>query len=71
VVREQGWSLVDEELEEGLRSIAVPIRRPDGSVLAAVNVSAHTGRGDAAAIRADLLPHLVSTAAAVERDLRR
>jgi IclR family pca regulon transcriptional regulator len=71
VVREQGWSLVDEELEEGLRSIAVPIRRADGSVLAAVNVSAHAGRGDAATIREDLLPHLVSAAAAVERDLRR
>ncbi|MEO6087343.1 MAG: IclR family transcriptional regulator C-terminal domain-containing protein [Umezawaea sp.] len=71
VVREQGWSLVDEELEEGLRSLAVPVRRPDGSVLAAVNLSAHAGRGSAASIREELLPHLVSTAAAVERDLRR
>jgi len=71
VVREQGWSLVDEELEEGVRSIAVPIRHADGSVLAAVNVSAHAGRGDAVTIRRDLLPHLVSAATAVERDLRR
>jgi IclR family pca regulon transcriptional regulator len=70
-VREQGWSLVDEELEEGLRSIAVPIRAADGSVVAAVNVSAHTGRGTAATIREDLLPHLTSTAGAIQEDLRR
>ncbi|HEX6344511.1 IclR family transcriptional regulator domain-containing protein [Umezawaea sp.] len=71
VVREQGWSLVDEELEEGLRSIAVPIRRADGRVVAAVNLSAHVGRGDAATIREDLLPHLTSTARAIEVDFCR
>jgi len=71
LVREQGWSLVDEELEEGLRSIAVPIRRADGLVVAAVNVSAHVGRGDAVTIREDLLPHLTSTAEAIQEDLRR
>ncbi len=70
-VREQGWSLVDEELEEGVRSIAVPIRGADGTVVAAVNVSAHAGRGDAVTIREDLLPHLTSTAEAVQEDLRR
>jgi len=71
VIRERGWSLVDQELEEGLRSIAVPVRRPDGVVVAAVNVSAHVGRGDAASIREDLLPHLTSAARAIEADLRR
>ncbi|MFD9733528.1 IclR family transcriptional regulator C-terminal domain-containing protein [Umezawaea sp. NPDC059074] len=71
VIGERGWSLVDQELEEGLRSIAVPVRRADGAVVAAVNVSAHVGRGDAASIREDLLPHLTSAARAIEADLRR
>src|SRR5690349_12802465 len=38
-VREQGWALVDQELELGLRSIAVPIRDTNGQVVAAMNVS--------------------------------
>jgi len=69
-VREHGWSLVDQELEEGLRSIAVPIHNPDGSVVAAVNVSAHASRGSSESIRDELLPHLRAAAAAIEHDLR-
>ncbi|AMB60079.1 IclR family transcriptional regulator domain-containing protein [Microterricola viridarii] len=38
-VRAQGWCLVDQELEAGLRSIAAPVRAADGRVLAAINVS--------------------------------
>lgn len=67
-VRARGWALVDQELEEGLRSIAVPIRGASG-VVAAVNVSAHTSRGDSATIREDLLPHLRATARLIEEDL--
>ncbi|HEY0359089.1 MAG TPA: IclR family transcriptional regulator C-terminal domain-containing protein, partial [Mycobacteriales bacterium] len=40
-VRAQGWSLVDQELEEGLRAIAAPIRDRSGRVVASANVSAH------------------------------
>jgi IclR family pca regulon transcriptional regulator len=69
-VREQGWALVDQELEEGLRSIAVPIHNPDGSVVAAVNVSAHASRGSSDTIREELLPHLRTAATAIEHDLR-
>src|SRR4051794_40251140 len=43
-VRSQGWALVDQELEEGLRSVAVPIRDRGGRVVAAANVSAHASR---------------------------
>jgi len=68
--RTQGWALVDQELEAGLRSIAAPIHNPDGRVVAAVNVSAPASRGDSDAIRAELLPGLLATAAAVEQDLR-
>ena len=43
-IRAQGWALVDQELEEGLRSIAAPIRDADGQVIAAINISTHAGR---------------------------
>lgn len=43
-VREQGFAVVEEELELGLCSIAVPIRHPNGDVVYALNVSAPKDR---------------------------
>jgi len=43
-VRQAGYALVDEELEIGLRSIAVPVRGASGNVVAALNVGAHAAR---------------------------
>ena len=40
----QGFSIVDEELEKGLRSIAVPITTRTGRIVAALDVSAHSTR---------------------------
>lgn len=68
-IRAQGWALVDQELEEGLRSIAVPIHAAGGQVIAAVNVSAHASRGNSMTIREDLLPDLKATAVLIEEDL--
>ena len=42
--RSQGYALVDQELELGLRTIAVPLRNFRGDVVAAINVSVHAGR---------------------------
>jgi len=69
-VRTQGWALVDQELEEGLRSIAVPIRT-GAHVVAAVNVSAHASRASKDTVRKVLLPPLLRTAANIEADLGR
>ncbi|EGH66878.1 Pca regulon regulatory protein PcaR [Pseudomonas syringae pv. actinidiae ICMP 19103] len=44
LVRQQGWCIVDQELEQGLRSIAVPVYDASGQVLAALNVSTSAGR---------------------------
>ncbi len=68
-VRTQGWSLVNQELEEGLRALAAPIRDRSGTVVAAVNVSAHASRTSLEAMRRDLLPPLLKAAARVESDL--
>lgn len=69
LVREQGWALVDQELEEGLRSIAAPVHDVDGRVVAAVNISAPVRRGDVSQIVDELLPHVLAAAAAIEADL--
>ncbi|MDO0933894.1 IclR family transcriptional regulator C-terminal domain-containing protein [Streptomyces sp. DG2A-72] len=68
-VRAQGYALVDEELEEGLRSIAVPVRDRTGRVVAAVNVAMHAARHTADECVHDILPELRATAAGIESDL--
>lgn len=68
-VRSQGWALVNQELEEGLRALAAPIRDRTGKVVAALNVSAHASRTSLEAMRRDLLPPLLKAAARVEADL--
>ena len=70
-IRTQGWALVDQELEEGLRSIAAPIRDADGEVIAAINVSTHAGRRTLTGIVEDLLQPLLATARHIEVDLAR
>jgi IclR family transcriptional regulator, pca regulon regulatory protein len=69
-IRAQGWALVDQELEEGLRSVAAPIRDRAGRVVAAVNVSAHASRASRETVRRVLLPPLLATAGRIEADLR-
>ena len=68
-IRTQGWALVDQELEEGLRSIAAPIRDADGQVIAAVNISTHAGRRTLNAIVEEFLQPLLTTARRIEVDL--
>jgi IclR family transcriptional regulator, pca regulon regulatory protein len=71
VVREAGWAAVDQELEEGVRSAAVPIRDASRSVIAALNMSVHATRLTMPALRRDVVPRLLETAAAIEVDLHR
>lgn len=68
-VRREEFALVDEELEVGLRSIAVPLRNLQGTVIAAMNLSTHVSRRDITTVRAELLPPLRRAAAAIEADL--
>jgi IclR family pca regulon transcriptional regulator len=54
----QGFCIVDQELEIGLRSCAVPIVRADGTVVAAVNVGVHASRADTSVLRREFVPLL-------------
>ena len=61
-VRDRGFSLVDQELELGLRSIAVPIRTATGGVVAAMNISAQAARVTCPEMEVQFLPHLTRAA---------
>jgi IclR family transcriptional regulator, pca regulon regulatory protein len=56
--RAQGYALVNEELEFGLRSIAVPVIQKSGQVTIALNLSAQAGRVSADEMRERFLPSL-------------
>jgi IclR family pca regulon transcriptional regulator len=57
-VRKRGYAIVDEELEAGLRSIAVPVFTRSNRVVAAINVGTHVSRIDRATLMSACLPAL-------------
>ena len=67
--RAQGWCVVDQELEEGVTSIAVPVRNGAGQVVASVNVGTHSRRLPAAELRRVALEPLKETARRIEEDI--
>jgi IclR family pca regulon transcriptional regulator len=67
--RAQGYSIVDEELEQGLRSLAVPIVTRGGENVGAINLSAHASRASRDELRERFLPRLSSIAQQVSRSL--
>lgn len=66
LVKEQGYSFVDQELELGLRSLAVPIRDTSGKTVAAINVST-TATGTAKSTIEHLLTPLQKCAGEIEK----
>jgi IclR family transcriptional regulator, pca regulon regulatory protein len=69
-VRDDGWALVDQELEIGLRSIAAPLRA-GGQTIAALNVAVAAPRVPLDELRGTILPALLETAALISTALDR
>jgi IclR family pca regulon transcriptional regulator len=69
-VRSQGYAIVDQEVEEGIRSVAAPLRDATGATVAAINVSAYASRVSVEAVRDEFLPSLLDTARQIEADLK-
>jgi IclR family transcriptional regulator, pca regulon regulatory protein len=65
-VRAQGYAWIEQELELGLCSLAVPVRNPEGQVAIALNTSMLFHPGAARDARTRLLPLLRKTATALE-----
>ncbi|MDP3702047.1 MAG: IclR family transcriptional regulator C-terminal domain-containing protein [Hylemonella sp.] len=68
-VRRQGWCLVNQELEEGLISLAAPIRNRAGRAIAALNVSGQANRTNAKVAQEQLLPALLQAAQTISQRL--
>lgn len=66
-VRQQDWAMVSEELEEGLISVAAPIRDRHGRVTAALNISGQLRRTSASVVRETVLPVLQAAAEEVDQ----
>jgi IclR family pca regulon transcriptional regulator len=62
---EQGFSIVDEELERGLRALAVPLVDRQGEVVAGLSLSTHASRTTRNEMRATFLPELQRIAAQI------
>ena len=62
LIKQQGWALLDQELEDGVRSIAAPIRDKHGRTIAAINIGTQTGRTKMSQLKDDYLPRLLQTA---------
>jgi IclR family pca regulon transcriptional regulator len=67
-VRASGFCLQDQELNRGLRAVAVPVRDRSGKVIAAANIAATGGTTSLQQLR-DMVPRLLECAAAIEDDL--
>jgi IclR family pca regulon transcriptional regulator len=57
-VRQAGYAIVEEELEVGLRSMAVPVRGASGEVIAALNIGAQAMRVSSRRMKTEFLPVL-------------
>jgi IclR family pca regulon transcriptional regulator len=70
LVSRNGYAIVDQELELGLRSMAVPIQNPDGRIVAALNVGAHAQRVSIQEMQTKFLPRLRAAAQELSMLLR-
>lgn len=70
-VRQQGWSLVDQELEMGLMSISAPLRNSCGELVGAVNVGVPVLRMTPQEMVDFVLPKLLTTLSKISRALKR
>jgi IclR family pca regulon transcriptional regulator len=68
-VQAQGWCLVDQELEIGLRSVAAPLHDQSGRAVAAMNISTQAGRVSLATMRSQFVPRLLAAAAEIDERL--
>jgi len=68
-VRQQGFAVVDQELEIGIRSIAVPIKSPADRTIAALNSSTIAARTSIETLEREFLPKLVLSSIALSQTI--
>ncbi|GLY92298.1 IclR family transcriptional regulator domain-containing protein [Actinoallomurus iriomotensis] len=68
-VRQNGWALLDQELEIGVRSIATPVRDHVGRIIAAISVGTHAQLVEEHELTTTILPAMLDCATAIQQDL--
>jgi IclR family pca regulon transcriptional regulator len=66
-VKDKGYSVNDEELSVGLRSVAAPIKDTDGYAIAALNIAVPTRRVSREELECRLAPLAIQSASEIER----
>ncbi|MEX0604097.1 MAG: IclR family transcriptional regulator C-terminal domain-containing protein [Marinobacter sp.] len=69
-IREQGYSIVDQELDSGLRSVAVPVFSGNGELLGAINISTNAARVDMETLTGEYLSRLQSAVGNIRETTR-
>lgn len=69
-IARRGYALINQELEEGLIAIAVPLHNSRGDVVAAMNLTIHAVRPEVRVLERDLLPALQAAADRIDAALR-
>jgi IclR family pca regulon transcriptional regulator len=70
-VRARGWSLTDEQLALGIRSVAAPLRDGAGRVVASINVNTHAAETPVECLLEEHLPLLLHAAGEISADFAR
>ncbi|MEC9483200.1 MAG: IclR family transcriptional regulator C-terminal domain-containing protein [Halomonas sp.] len=68
-VRRQGYCIVDQELDSGLRSLAVPAFDANGKLLGAINISTNAARIDLETLTEKFLPLLLEKTHQIQRQV--
>lgn len=69
-VREDGYSLIEDQIEDGLVAMAVPVRDTSGTVIAAMNICAYSPRTSPEGLRVNYLPLLQQTTEDIQKEMR-
>lgn len=68
-IKQDGWAFVEQQLEDGLSSLAAPIRNNEGKVIAAINISSHTDRINSDMLKENFLPLLLKAAEDISMEI--
>jgi IclR family transcriptional regulator, pca regulon regulatory protein len=67
--REDGYAVVDQEIEIGFRSIAIPLKKLDGRIIASLNIGVHSERTPNNAMHRQFFPRLHALAHELQQRL--
>ena len=68
-IRKSGFALADQEVEIGFRSLAVPLKKHDGRVIAALNIGVHSERAPLKAMHGQFFASLQTLADELRQQL--